>query len=192
MENQKYWDFCADIKREYGLNINPDDEIFPLLYKLITLNNENSAIIGSLKKSVEESLEKIENSNNNLYSNQTTLLDKNNELLSKQEKALQHLYPKQSILFNNPETVRAYWKEKTKFFYFLIFGLLSLLVVGTASVMAVSKTYKVQKFMQKVEIVKDDNGERFIIFEKANSEHEAQTGNYFILDENSVVVPIDR
>jgi len=192
MENQKYLDFCGNIKKDFGLNLNPDDEIFPLIYKLITLNSENAEIISELKQTIEDNLKQISETNTNLYTNQATLLNKNNELLIRQEKALEKLYPKKSILFDNPETVKSYWKEKTKYVFILIFSILSLIVTGTVSFVTVSKTYKIQKFLNNAVIEQNYKGEKFLLLEKAESFDTAEIGNYVIWKEDNIAVPIGK
>jgi len=192
MENQKYLDFCGNIKKDFGLNLNPDDEIFPLIYKLITLNSENAEIISELKQTIEDNLKQISETNTNLYTNQATLLNKNNELLIRQEKALEKLYPKKSILFDNPETVKSYWKEKTKYVFILIFSILSLIVTGTVSFVTVSKTYKIQKFLNNAVIEQNYKGEKFLLLEKAESFDTAEIGNYVVWKENNIAVRIGK
>ena len=192
MENQKYLDFCGNIKKDFGLNLNPDDEIFPLIYKLITLNSENAEIISELKQTIEDNLKQISETNTNLYTNQATLLNKNNELLIRQEKALEKLYPKKSILFDNPETVKSYWKEKTKYVFILIFSILSLIVTGTVSFVTVSKTYKIQRFLNNAVIEQNYKGEKFLLLEKAESFDTAEIGNYVVWKENNIAVRIGK
>ena len=190
--NQDYLDFCGEIKTEFGINLNPNDEIFPLIYKLITQNKQNSEIINELKQTIENHLKQINDTNLNLYTNQATLLEKNNELLEKQEKALASLYPGKSILFDSPETVKSFWKEKTKFVFILIFSALSCITIVTTAYVTVSDTYKIQRYLKNAVIEKNDKGEKFLLLEKAESLEEAKIGNYIEWKEDNIAVPIGK
>ena len=189
---QDYLDFCLNMKKEFGLNINPNDEFFPLIYKLITLNTQNSEIINQVKNVLETSIKQISDTNNNLYNNQYTLLEKNEQLLKKQENALSKLYPKKHISLNTPEVVKSYWKEKTKFIYVMLLSVMSLLIIATISVISINESWQIQRYLKNANIEYNDKGEKFLLLEKSDNINNAVIGNYIEWKDDNIAIPLKK
>lgn len=52
--NDDYVQFCSDIKNRFGIDVNPQDEIFPLIYTLITENEKSTRITEEIHQTLQE------------------------------------------------------------------------------------------------------------------------------------------
>lgn len=190
--SKEYHEFCVSMKQRFGINLNPNDEIFPLIFTLITENKKSSATIKRLEEIVSSTLQNIENTNNNLYTNQTLLLDKNKAVLVEQQKALNIISPKNRIIFDSPESVKEFWQEKTKFWGVLLVGSMSLILIASFSFIAISGNWRVQSWLENAKIETGNKGEKYLLLEKASSPSEAEIGKNFIeWKEGNIAIPIE-
>jgi hypothetical protein len=191
-KGKEYHEFCVSIKQRFGINLNPNDEIFPLIFTLITENEKSSETIKRLEGFVSSTLKNIEDTNTNLYTNQTILLDKNKAILQEQQKALNTISPKNRVIFDSPESVKEFWQEKTRFWAILLLGSMSFLFIAVFSFIALSGTWRVQRWLDNARVEQGDKGEKYLLLEKAESSSSAKVGeNYFIWKEDNIAIPIE-
>lgn len=182
--NEEYKDFCVSIKRDYGLNINPEDEFFPLIYQLITSNKNNEATISELKIIVNDGLKGLSETNNNLYENQACLLNKTTELLQK--------IPKTYAMFSNTEASSAYWKGKAKYTMSLILSISVLIFISTLSYFFINNNRILDTWFMTTKI-EQYGGREFIMLDKINNSEELCPGiNCIEWQKGRIAIPLTK
>ncbi len=184
MRNKEYHDFCVSIKDQFGLNINPDDEFFPLVYSLMDSNNKNKETINELKELLTNSLLELKDTNQNLYANQSFLLSKNEALINK--------IPKEYIRFNSEQSAIAYWKGKFKYYSYLVLATAFLITSSMISYLAFQENSQIHWWIMNSKI-ETHQGKQYLLLNKVSSLEDLENnGTCIEWNNNQIAVPIDN
>lgn len=185
-----YQVFCAQFKEKYAIDIHPQDDIFPIIYELLTANSSNADIITKLEKNLDSGLEnlsdglnKLHNINNNLFENQSILHEKNQKLLNK--------VPKSYVLLTSPETAKAFWYQKS--FHYLRMALASAIIIMaiTLGIFFSIEWKGVYQWMAKQDI-ETVEGQKYLILYKTDDFDKMTQQNCIEFTDGKFFVPLSN